>query len=86
MILTFEVDSEVRSLEIHFDEDGRDRLLALLSNCKVPTDHEHLFRFPEAGENSPISSGQYDEGSTTIGEVTLWLLPSDAEPVMRITE
>jgi len=86
MILTFEVDKQARSLDIHFDEDGRDRLISLLAMCKERGDHQHLFRFVEAGPNSEITCAHFDEESNAIGEVTLYLLPPDAEPVRRITE
>lgn len=86
MILTFETANNGQSLDVHFDEAGRDKLIELLSECRAEGDHKHLFLFAEAGEKSPITPARYDNDSTAMGDVTLWLLPSDAEPVERITE
>ena len=71
MILTFEVENT--DLEIHFDAEGRDRLIEILTSLEKSGDHYHLFKIDEA-EHSDISNRQFDEGSLAMEAVTIWLL------------
>lgn len=75
MILTFETKGS--DIEIHFDGEGRDRLISLLQECQLPGDHKHLFRL---GNGSQITSENFDEGYSPAESVTLWLLGLSERP------
>lgn len=68
-LLSFELTKEGDELDIHCDDSGLEKLLAILSQLKEKSQHEHLMT-PKWGGNELTEVNQAED-STLLNKVTI---------------
>ena len=81
MILTFEVDRDLESLTIFFDAEGRDELIARLSDCREPGDHYHLMPEGASVPGYAVTTKRFLQDTKAIGWVDLGIPISTMKPI-----
>ena len=86
MILTFEVDKTGTLLDVHFDAEGREQLIGILTDLCRPGEHKHLTRVPNVDRpaRNVLSDQRFDKGSKAIEDVTLVYLSPREKPLEGI--
>lgn len=81
MILTFEISKDGESLNIFFDEEGRDQLIARLSDCKKPGDHYHLMCEGASVPGYAVTTKRFLQGTHSIPYVELGIPVPTMTPI-----
>ena len=81
MILTFEISTDGTGLVVFFDEEGRDELIARLSECTVPGDHFHLFSGEAAVPGYTITTDEFTSDSKALSCVTIGMPGPGMQPI-----
>jgi hypothetical protein len=81
MILTFEVSEDRESLNIFFDEEGRDQLIQRLSDCTEPGDHYHLMPEGASVPGFAVTTKRFLRDTKAVPWVDVGLLITGRTPI-----
>ena len=75
-MLSFEYNPKSDTLDIFFDLDGRDRLVASLLKINVPGDHDHLMTSSWGGDE--LTETVHSPDNVPVHMVTIGMSRTDA--------